>query len=148
MGAAHVSSSQIAGALCVVGDVGNHCRVTLLEFDCSCWRDRERVCSLARRGLSCVVIAVDDVARCCFAIGGDTPSEDPAVSGPTVCKVRGCGVPVISITAAAWVLSRAGRMVESDRLRFVHIVSKGARKFRDQAFRLITTYSSRLRWLL
>ena len=112
------------GASCAVDDVGNHCRVTLLGLEGSYARDREKVCSSARRGLHCAGIAVDDVARCCFAVGGDTPSEDPDVSGPIASKVRGFGVPVISITAAAGV--RARRCVESERFRRTpRMVAKG-----------------------
>ena len=137
----HVGICSCAGACCVVGDVGNQLRETLVDGEfplVRLWRKVDRICSSAGRCLPCVVMAaalsVDDDARCCFAIGGDTASDDPDVSGPIVSIVRCCGVPVISITAAAGVRTRAGRLLESDRLRFVDIVSKGACGFRGKPF--------------
>ena len=97
----------------------------------SVWRERERVRSSAGRGLPCVgmavALSVDDDPLCCFAIRS-AASEDPDVSARIVSKVRGVGaLPVISITAAAGVLARTGRLVESDRLRRRELIVKGSR---------------------
>ena len=77
-----------------------------------------RAMSSPGRGRACVGSAValssfDDLPLSCFAVGGEA-SDEPEVSAPIVAIGA---LPVISITAAAGVLTRTKRFVESERFR-------------------------------
>ena len=109
------------GASCVAGDVGNQLRVMLLVHVHSPLRVLRvyvKAMSSAGRGRDCVGSAValssfDDQPLSCFAVGGEA-TDETEVSAPIVAIGA---LPVISITAAAGVLARTGRFVESERFR-------------------------------